>query len=155
MAVIVHTMGTRLRWTIPVQLAAQLRLAHDLREDLVSLEHDYEERVRAIWSGYPEVAAAEALAGERARLRTKRSQGRSPIGCAPPLQTSMSGHRSWIVPRPVARALIVTFLAGVGFCGHIASDMATAAVPRAVVRQQIPAPMVSEALTLQTGGADW
>lgn len=58
----VHTMGVHYRWlrAMPEQLTAQLRLAHDLREDLVTLQLEYEQAVKNIWSSYPEVADAEA-----------------------------------------------------------------------------------------------
>ncbi len=70
MAVTVHTMGVHYRWTdhLPPQLRRQLRLAHDLREDLVTIQVGYEQAVKDIWSSYPAVAAAEAAltAAERA-----------------------------------------------------------------------------------------
>jgi hypothetical protein len=90
MPIIVHTMGVHYRWPIPDVLRSQLRLAHDLREDLVTLQLDHEAAVKAIWSSYPKVAAAEetltaaeaeataaaeAVSAERARLRTKRITG--------------------------------------------------------------------------------
>jgi hypothetical protein len=56
----VHTFGVHYRWQLPDVLRVQLRLAHNLREDLVTLQQDYEEDLRAIWSSYPVVAAAEA-----------------------------------------------------------------------------------------------
>lgn len=64
----VHTMGVHYRWQIPDILRRQLRLAHDLREDLVSLQLAYDEDIKQIWSSYPSVAAAEvqvAAAEER------------------------------------------------------------------------------------------
>lgn len=82
----VHTCGVHYRWQLPAQLIDQLRLAHDLREDLVTLEHSHEEAVRAVWSSYAQIASLEAeLAGleersaelgsvvkaERSRQRTK------------------------------------------------------------------------------------
>jgi hypothetical protein len=45
-AVTVHTMGVHYRWELPEVLRAQLRLAHDLREDLVSLQFAYEDDLR-------------------------------------------------------------------------------------------------------------
>lgn len=87
----VHTMGVPSWWVIPEQLAAQVRLAHSVREDLVTLQREHEDALRAIWSGYPTVAAAAetalaaaeteaaeaaaAVAVERSRLRTKRVTG--------------------------------------------------------------------------------
>ncbi|ASL12230.1 hypothetical protein AWC17_26840 [Mycobacterium nebraskense] len=64
----VHTMGVHYRWQLPDILRQQLRLAHDLREDLVSLQLAYDEDIKEIWSSYPSVAAAEvqvAAAEER------------------------------------------------------------------------------------------
>lgn len=90
MAITVHTMGAHYRWEIPEQLRAQLWLAHNLREDLVTLQHEYEARTKEVWSSFPDVAAtedrltaaeleAEALAekvkSERIRQRTKRVTG--------------------------------------------------------------------------------
>ncbi|MBU8820464.1 hypothetical protein KL864_31815 [Mycolicibacterium goodii] len=49
-AVTVHTMGVHYRWQLPDVVRAQLRFAHDLREDLVALQLDYEHDMRAIWS---------------------------------------------------------------------------------------------------------
>ncbi|KMV19589.1 hypothetical protein ACT17_05930 [Mycolicibacterium conceptionense] len=92
MAITVHTAGVHYRWTDnpPEQLMRQLRLAHDLREDLVTLQLDYETAKAGIWSSYPAVAAAEteladaesaaeqaaaAVSEERTKLRTKRITG--------------------------------------------------------------------------------
>lgn len=90
MAIVVHTMGVPAWWVMPDVLTTQIRLAHELREDLVTLQLEYEEAVRAVWSGYPAVAAAEsalataeaeaaaaaeAVAAERSRQRTKRVTG--------------------------------------------------------------------------------
>lgn len=59
MAITVHTMGVHYRWEIPEQLNTQLWLAHNLREDLVTLQHEYEDSVKKVWSSFPTVAAAE------------------------------------------------------------------------------------------------
>lgn len=92
MTVIVHTMGVHYRWMrdMPEALRQQLWLAHNLREDLVTLQHQHEDAVRAIWSSYPQVGAAEArltaaeteaaaaakeVATERSRQRSKRVTG--------------------------------------------------------------------------------
>lgn len=58
-AVTVHTMGVHYRWELPQIVETQLRLAHDTREDFVALDLAYGEDVKAIWSSYPGVAAAE------------------------------------------------------------------------------------------------
>lgn len=83
-------MGMHSRWPIPDVVAEQLRLAHELREELVSLELGYEAAVQAIWSSYPQVAAAEkiledaqtaaataaeAVSAQRVRQRTTRVSG--------------------------------------------------------------------------------
>lgn len=80
-------------WTIPDQVHTQLRLAHNLREDLVTAELDYEQAVKEVWSSYPRVAQVEWLlaeadyqaarldeqvCGERSRRRTKRLTGPLP-----------------------------------------------------------------------------
>ncbi|MBS4730516.1 transposase [Mycobacterium sp. SM1] len=67
--VTVQTMGVHYRWAVPDVLSRQLRLAHDLREDLVSLQLSYEDDIKRIWSSYPAVRSAEervALAQEQA-----------------------------------------------------------------------------------------
>lgn len=56
----VHTMGVHYRWQIPDLVRQQLRLAHNLREDLVSLQLAYDEDIKQIWSSYPGVATGEA-----------------------------------------------------------------------------------------------
>lgn len=63
-------------WTrgLPEPVTQQLRAGHRLREDLVSIAHDYEEQVKAIWSSYPAVAQAEetlAAAEEAARAASE------------------------------------------------------------------------------------
>lgn len=83
----VHTLGVNYRWVPPETLQTQLRLAHDLREDLVTLQLAYDDDLKAIWSTYPTVAvtemalaaaeqaaeaAATAVNEERIRLRGKK-----------------------------------------------------------------------------------
>lgn len=90
MAVTVHTMGVPAWWKLPEQLNDQIRLAHELRNELVELQHRYEQEKQDIWSSYPKVAAAEsrlaaaedaakdageAVSAERSRLRTKKVTG--------------------------------------------------------------------------------
>lgn len=62
MAVVVHSHGIHYRWLrdLPEELRQEIRRAHDLREDLVTLELQFEEDKKAIWSGYPQVAATES-----------------------------------------------------------------------------------------------
>ncbi|MGW4124447.1 hypothetical protein [Nocardia sp. NPDC004711] len=81
-------------WTLPDQVRAQLRLAHDLREDLVTIQHDHQRAVDAVWSSYPAVAHVERLLAqaeravaetldqiraERIRQRTKHITGDQPV----------------------------------------------------------------------------
>ena len=51
--------GVHYRWQVPEVLREQLWLGHQLREDLVTLQLEYEAGLKAIWSSYPDVAAAE------------------------------------------------------------------------------------------------
>lgn len=56
----------------------QLRLAHDLRNALVEVEHFQEEAMRALWSGFPDVAAAEArLAAAEEEVAAAEKQARA------------------------------------------------------------------------------
>ncbi len=92
MSVTVHAYGVHYRWCrdIPEPLRRQLLLAHDLREDLVTLQLDQETAIKDVWSSYPAVAAAEAalaeaeataeaaagkVRDERIKQRTKRVKG--------------------------------------------------------------------------------
>ncbi len=87
----VHTMGVHYRWQIPDVLRRQLRLAHDLREDLVSLQLAYDEDVKQIWSSYPAVASAEAqvaaaeelAASATAALKAARVAARDKLADSP------------------------------------------------------------------------
>lgn len=84
-------MGVHYRWQIPDILRQQLRLAHDLREDLVSLQLAYDEDIKQIWSSYPSVAAAEvqvAAAEERcesaaAAMKAARVAARDKAAASP------------------------------------------------------------------------
>ena len=55
----VFKFGVHYRWQVPEVLREQLWLGHQLREDLVTLQLEYEAGLKAIWSSYPDVAAAE------------------------------------------------------------------------------------------------
>lgn len=92
-------MGVHYRWELPEIVRTQLRLAHDAREDMVSMELAYDDELRAMWSSYPAVAAAEAVleqaetaaaaaaekvTAERIRLQSKR------IGCELPAQLAQA-----------------------------------------------------------------
>ncbi len=91
-AVRVFKYGVHYKWTrqLPDHVREQLFLAHQVREDLVSLEIAHEQAVRDVWSSYPEVAEterqlaeadlraqelAEKVSAERSRQRTKRIAG--------------------------------------------------------------------------------
>lgn len=73
------------RTTLPPEVDQQLHLAHDLREDLVTLQLRYEDRKRDIWSSVPDISAIEStLAETEARIvetarqvATERSAGRT------------------------------------------------------------------------------
>jgi hypothetical protein len=52
-------MSVHYAWRVPAPISEQLRLAHALREELVSLRLTYEADLQAIWSSFPTVAAAE------------------------------------------------------------------------------------------------
>lgn len=94
MAVTVCTFGVPAgRWDIPEQVTVQLRLAHELREDLVTAQLEHEQAIKDVWSSYPRVAHAEWLLAEadyvaeqlaeqvrelRSRQRTKRLTGPLP-----------------------------------------------------------------------------
>ncbi|MDR1791263.1 MAG: transposase [Propionibacteriaceae bacterium] len=90
MAVIIETFGVHYKWEIPKELKDQLWLAHRLREDLVQIHLDREQAMKEMWSGFPEVeaaetalaaaeeaakAAAEKLTAEKVRQRTKTPVG--------------------------------------------------------------------------------
>ena len=66
MTVTVHSHGIHYRWLqdVPEVLLDELRRAHDLREDLVTLELEHEETKKQIWSAYPQAAVAEAALAE-------------------------------------------------------------------------------------------
>lgn len=64
-AVVVYSYGIPKRLhgadvTVPTEVEEQLRLAHELREDLVTLEHQRQERTAAVWSAHPRIAHLEA-----------------------------------------------------------------------------------------------
>lgn len=68
-------MGVHYRWQIPDVVRRQLRLAHSLREDLVSLQLAYDEDIKQIWSSYPGVASAEAQVAAAAEDAAAASAG--------------------------------------------------------------------------------
>ena len=65
------TMSVHYTWRPPEPICEQLRLAHELREELVARRLAYEADLAAIWSSLPAVAAAEAeLAHATAALKS-------------------------------------------------------------------------------------
>lgn len=75
--VVEHSMVTRYTigvpagpsgWTITDQVHAQLRLAHKLREDLVTVQLLHEQALEDMWSSYPRVAYVEWLLAEADHL---------------------------------------------------------------------------------------
>jgi hypothetical protein len=90
MATVVFKYGTPSWVELPAVVTEQLFLAHQLREDLVTIEHETDAARKAVWSGYPDVAAAEcrlaaaeeraAEAGEQVAELKKRQRTRAPAG---------------------------------------------------------------------------
>lgn len=116
MAVAVYKYGVHYRWSqaLPDVLKGQLRLVHDLREDLVTLELAHEEAVKDVWSSQPTVAAAESalsdaeaaaeaaaaeVAKQRQMQRTKRITG-------PAADTLRSARAAVAAARAARRAAI-------------------------------------------------
>jgi hypothetical protein len=89
-SVVVYRYGTPSWIKLPEVVGEQLFLAHNLREDLVSLEHDTDAARKRVWSSFPAVAAAETtltsaeeraeeLAEQVAELK-KQQRTRAPKG---------------------------------------------------------------------------
>jgi hypothetical protein len=84
-SVVVYRYGMPSWVVLPEVVGEQLRLAHELREDLVSIQHDSDAARKTVWSGFPAVAEAETrladaddLAGQLAeRVATLKSQQRT------------------------------------------------------------------------------
>lgn len=72
MAVTVHKYGVHYRWQIPAVLRDQLWLARNLREDLVTAQHDHEEAIKAVWSSYRPSLPRRRLCLPRPRPRRPR-----------------------------------------------------------------------------------
>lgn len=83
-------MSVHYTWRAPEAICEQLRVAHDAREELVGLRLAYEADLKAIWSSFPTVAAAEeqlataaaayqaaSEAAKAERIRCKRRLPRS------------------------------------------------------------------------------
>lgn len=95
-AMTVYRYGTPSWVTATPEVGVQLRLAHDLREDMVSLEHGREQAVKDVWSAYPGVAGAEAaLAEAEARAGELAEQ----------LKAEKSAQRTRAPKTPTAAAL--------------------------------------------------
>ncbi|MEY1677676.1 hypothetical protein AB4Z55_26240 [Gordonia sp. ABKF26] len=98
MAVTVVTMGVHYRWEFPEALSVQLRLAHDLREDLVAAQIAAEAKVSAVWSQYQQIAELEAaVAGAQTEVDEAmavvaeiRAQSRKRVGGAPAEQVKQA-----------------------------------------------------------------
>lgn len=58
--VVVVRYGVPSRWDPPPEVDQQLRLAHELREHLVRLEHERGQATAAVWSAHPKIADVEA-----------------------------------------------------------------------------------------------
>lgn len=83
MTALTYVYGVREHWarTLPAPVRAQLRLAHNLRNDLVGIWRDCQDKRTAVWSGYPQIASVEAtitaLGTEVADLARAAAQERS------------------------------------------------------------------------------
>lgn len=81
------TMSVHYTWRPPEPIKQQLRLAHELRQELVSMRLAYEADLQAIWSSFPVVAAAEqqlakaeaAWAAAAEAAKSERIQLKRPI----------------------------------------------------------------------------
>jgi hypothetical protein len=84
------TISVHYSWRVPEPIQQQLRLAHELRQELVGMRLAYESDLQAIWSSFPAVAAAEDRVAQAqaawtaaseitkaARIRLKRRLPRS------------------------------------------------------------------------------
>jgi hypothetical protein len=49
------------RWELPPAVVAQLRLGHEFRQHLVTIEHDHEDAMDAMWRTVPAVAAIASM----------------------------------------------------------------------------------------------
>ncbi|HJX88730.1 MAG TPA: hypothetical protein VJ277_14280, partial [Gemmatimonadales bacterium] len=47
-----------LKGDLPPQVVNEIRLAHDLRNHLVSLEHAHQDAVKQVWETHPQIAKA-------------------------------------------------------------------------------------------------
>ncbi len=59
MAVLVYKYGTHSHTRLHEEAVEQLRLAHQMRNTLVAAYLNYEQQVKDLWSGYPQVAEIE------------------------------------------------------------------------------------------------
>ncbi|ORJ52706.1 hypothetical protein [Mycobacterium simiae] len=95
------TLSVHYTWRLSEPIREQLRLAHELREELVVIRLAYEADLQAIWSSFPAVAAAEeriahAQAAWTAALESaKASRGQSERGVrrSPAETSAMSALR--------------------------------------------------------------
>ena len=88
--------GARAHWVIPAEVDTQLWLSHQVREELVEINRAYQQRVREVWSGRPEIATVEA------DLATVETQV---IECAERAAKERSAARSKRIRTPTTEAL--------------------------------------------------
>ena len=80
---IAQTIGVT-HWEIPASVWEQLRLAHSLRNDLVTLQHKHDAALKELWAAFPAVRRAEAEIADLQRradeiedqIRAERSRRR-------------------------------------------------------------------------------
>lgn len=119
------TMSVHYTWRVPEGVHEQLRLTHELRQDLVSLRLAYEADLHAIWSKFPTVAAAEEdlarcqeaweaaseqTKAERARLKRRLPRSDAEMSAMAALRearqhrrAAISGVREQAAPQRAAR----------------------------------------------------
>jgi transposase InsO family protein len=68
--VLVWRYGARKGVAIPAEAERQLRLAHELREELVAIVHRRERAVEEIWAEHPAVGQAQRDVAHAERART-------------------------------------------------------------------------------------
>jgi hypothetical protein len=84
MATMVYRFGVRRTdddgrpYALPAEADHQIRLAHQMRNALVEIQHDYESTKLAVWSSHPQVAAIEEqLAAVTARIEELTKQAKA------------------------------------------------------------------------------
>lgn len=95
------SMSVHYAWRVPEPIREQLRLAHALREELVSLRLTYEADLQAIWSSFPTVAAAEeriahaqaACTAAAENAKAERGQSKRGVRGSPAETSAMAALR--------------------------------------------------------------